>query len=102
MRSAWSGFYDYNYYDENGIVGPHPYYHNMYIAAGFSGHGMFNYKFYHFSSIQISLIGIQQAPAVGRAIAELILDGGFETITLTRLGFDRLIVNKPICEVCIV
>ncbi|KRT78764.1 FAD dependent oxidoreductase [Oryctes borbonicus] len=41
VKSAWSGFYDYNYYDENGIIGPHPYYHNMFIAAGFSGHGKF-------------------------------------------------------------
>ncbi|KAI4464229.1 sarcosine dehydrogenase-related [Holotrichia oblita] len=84
VRNKWSGLYDYNYYDENGIVGPHPYYHNMYIAAGFSGHG------------------IQQAPAVGRAIAELILDGDFQTISLNRLGFDRLIVDKPIREICIV
>lgn len=39
MRSAWGGYYDYNGFDENGIVGPHPYYHNLYIATGFSGHG---------------------------------------------------------------
>lgn len=78
--SAWSGFYEYNTFDENGIIGPHPYYINMYIATGFSGHG------------------IQQAPAVGRAISELILDGGFTTIDLTRLGFDRLVVNEPIFE----
>nr|XP_022902275.1 FAD-dependent oxidoreductase domain-containing protein 1 [Onthophagus taurus] len=84
VRSAWSGFYDYNCYDENGIIGPHPYYHNVYLATGFSGHG------------------IQQAPAVGRAIAELILDGDFQTIGLTRFGFDRLIVDKPMLEACIV
>lgn len=78
--SAWSGFYEYNRFDENGIIGPHPYYINMYIATGFSGHG------------------IQQAPAVGRAISELILDGTFTTIDLTRLGYDRLIVNEPMLE----
>lgn len=39
------------------ILGPHPGYHNIYIATGFSGHG------------------IQQAPAVGRAVTEMILDG---------------------------
>lgn len=39
VKSAWAGYYDYNTFDENGIVGPHPYYHNLYIAAGFSGHG---------------------------------------------------------------
>ncbi|KAJ8958813.1 hypothetical protein NQ318_019573 [Aromia moschata] len=81
VANAWGGYYDYNTYDENGIIGPHPYYHNLYIATGFSGHG------------------IQQAPAVGRSVAELILDGDFQTIDLTRLGFDRLIVDKPMYEI---
>ncbi|KAF2881130.1 hypothetical protein ILUMI_25041 [Ignelater luminosus] len=84
VRSSWGGYYDYNAFDENGIIGPHPYYHNLYLATGFSGHG------------------IQQSPAVGRAIAEHILDGGFQTIDLTRFGFDRLMVHKPMFEVCIV
>lgn len=39
VKSAWAGFYEYNTFDENGIVGPHPYYNNLYIASGFSGHG---------------------------------------------------------------
>lgn len=39
VQSAWSGFYEYNTFDENGIIGTHPYFHNMYIATGFSGHG---------------------------------------------------------------
>nr|XP_023012360.1 FAD-dependent oxidoreductase domain-containing protein 1-like [Leptinotarsa decemlineata] len=84
VTGAWSGFYEYNTFDMNGIIGPHPYFLNMYIASGFSGHG------------------IQQAPAVGRAVAELILDGRFQTIDLTRLGFDRLIVDKPMYEVGII
>ncbi|XP_060536227.1 FAD-dependent oxidoreductase domain-containing protein 1-like [Cylas formicarius] len=84
VTSAWSGFYEYNTFDENGIIGPHPYFTNIYIATGFSGHG------------------IQQAPAAGRAIAELILDGGFQTIDLTRLGFDRLVLNKPLLEIGII
>lgn len=78
--SSWAGFYEYNVFDENGIIGPHPYYNNLYIATGFSGHG------------------IQQAPAVGRAISELIIDGQFRTIDLTRLGFDRIIVDRPMFE----
>lgn len=40
VKSAWAGYYEFNTYDENGIVGPHPYYHNLYIASGFSGHGI--------------------------------------------------------------
>jgi FAD-dependent oxidoreductase domain-containing protein 1 len=39
VKSGWAGHYEYNTFDENGIVGPHPYYHNLYIASGFSGHG---------------------------------------------------------------
>lgn len=44
VKSAWAGFYEYNTFDENGIVGPHPYYHNLYIASGFSGHGKVDFK----------------------------------------------------------
>lgn len=78
--SAWSGYYEFNTFDENGIVGLHPYYHNIYFATGFSGHG------------------IQQSPAVGRAISELILHGEFITLDLSRLGFDRLMVHEPMLE----
>ncbi|XP_053692776.1 FAD-dependent oxidoreductase domain-containing protein 1 [Sabethes cyaneus] len=84
MKSAWAGYYEYNTFDENGIVGPHPYYNNLYIATGFSGHG------------------IQQTPAVGRAIAEMIIDGEFRTIDLTRFGFDRILVDQPLYEANIV
>lgn len=78
--NSWAGFYEYNVFDENGIIGAHPYYNNLLIATGFSGHG------------------IQQTPAVGRAISELIIDGEFRTIDLSRLGFDRIIVDRPIFE----
>lgn len=84
VKSSWAGFYEYNTFDENGIIGAHPYYNNLYIATGFSGHG------------------IQQTPAVGRAIAELIVNGEYRTVDLTRLGFDRIIVDQPMYEVNIV
>lgn len=48
--------------------------------------------------IGLFCLGIQQSPAVGRAMAEMILDGGFTTIDLTRLGFDRILLDKPIRE----
>ncbi|KAL5285254.1 FOXRED1.2 family protein [Megaselia abdita] len=81
---SWAGYYEYNTFDANGIVGMHPYYKNLYIATGFSGHG------------------IQQTPAVGRAISELIIDGKFKTIDLTRLGFERIINGEQLLEINIV
>jgi len=80
LLDSWTGSYDQNVYDENGILGAHPYYHNLYIATGFSGHG------------------VQQSLAVGRAISELVMDGQFRTIDLSRLSFDRLIVDQPMYE----
>lgn len=40
IEVAASGFYEYCPFDENGIIGSLPAYHNMYIATGFNGHGM--------------------------------------------------------------
>lgn len=84
MKSAWAGFYDYNSLDQNGLVGRHPYYNNVYFATGFSGHG------------------IQMAPGVGRAIMELILDGDYISINLERFGLDRLIHGLPLLEKAVV
>lgn len=80
MSSAWAGFYDYNTFDQNGIIGLHPLITNMYFATGFSGHGL------------------QHAPAVGRAVAELILDGDFQTLDLSALGFRRILTQEPMLE----
>lgn len=80
VTSAWAGFYDYNTFDQNGIIGIHPLINNMYFATGFSGHGL------------------QHSPAVGRAVAELIVDGNFKTLDLSGLGFKRILDQEPILE----
>lgn len=80
VTSSWAGFYDYNTFDQNGIIGLHPLIKNMYFATGFSGHGL------------------QQSPAVGRAVAELMLDGTFKTLNLSALGFRRILAQEPMLE----
>uniref|UniRef100_A0A5F8GBY0 FAD-dependent oxidoreductase domain-containing protein 1 n=1 Tax=Monodelphis domestica TaxID=13616 RepID=A0A5F8GBY0_MONDO len=80
VRSAWAGYYDYNTFDQNGIVGPHPLVSNMYFATGFSGHGL------------------QHAPAVGRAVAEILLNGHFNTIDLNPFSFNRFYLGEKVLE----
>ncbi|XP_028277142.1 FAD-dependent oxidoreductase domain-containing protein 1 [Parambassis ranga] len=80
VTSAWAGFYDYNTFDQNGIIGVHPLINNMYFATGFSGHGL------------------QHSPAVGRALAELILEGNFKTVDLSNFSFRRILAQEPVLE----
>ncbi len=78
--NAWVGQYDYNALDQNAVLGAHPELKNFYFANGFSGHGL------------------QQGPAAGNAIAELIMHGTFRTIDLTRFGYDRIARRQPLFE----
>lgn len=80
MVGNWVGHYDYNWFDQNGIIGRHPTIPNFYFGNGFSGHG------------------IQQGPATGNAIAELICFGAYRTIDLTRMGYERLRRKEPLFE----
>lgn len=77
---SWAGHYAYNTLDHNMIVGPHPEVPNMLFANGFSGHGL------------------QQAPATGRAVAELIVHGTYRTLDLSPLGIDRILTGTPFLE----
>ncbi|MFQ5652781.1 MAG: NAD(P)/FAD-dependent oxidoreductase [bacterium] len=77
---SWAGHYAYNVIDKNAILGPHPEVENFYFANGFSGHGL------------------QQAPAVGRAISELIASGSYQTLDLSRFSFARFAAKTLIHE----
>ncbi len=85
VSQSWACHYDLNSLDENLIIGPWiSGAENFHMACGFSGHGL------------------QQAPAVGRAMAELLLDGRFVTIDLSRMTYQRVIDGKPLHETGIV
>lgn len=77
---AWAGHYDMSAYDHNAFVGRAPGYANFYLANGFSGHGL------------------QQSPAIGRGLAEVIVHGGYRTLDLTPMNFARIALNEPILE----
>jgi glycine/D-amino acid oxidase-like deaminating enzyme len=80
LRRAWAGHYEVNTLDHNGVVGAHDELTNLIFATGFSGHG------------------VMHAPAVGRAVAELIMAGGFRSIDLSALGWSRIRAGAPLVE----
>jgi len=81
---SWAGYYDMNIVDHNGLVGPHPSIANLFFANGFSGHGL------------------QQAPAVGRGVAELIVEGGYRSLDLTPLAFARVLEGRRLVELNVI
>lgn len=84
LTNAWAGHYAYNTFDQNAILGPHPTLKNFIFMNGFSGHGL------------------QQAPAVGRGIAEWITYQNYQTLDLECFSFDRIAADKPTIEVNII
>jgi glycine/D-amino acid oxidase-like deaminating enzyme len=80
QTGMWAGHYDYNVLDQNVIAGPHPDCPNLILANGFSGHGL------------------QHAPGIGRALAEWIATGGWQSIDLTAYGYGRVTAGRPIRE----
>jgi glycine/D-amino acid oxidase-like deaminating enzyme len=80
-KSTISGLYDQNDFDGNVIIGPGADgLANFYMLAGFSGHGLMH------------------APGCGRALAELVVHGRYETIDLTRFGWQRILDGTPLRE----
>jgi sarcosine oxidase len=84
LLDGWAGHYEVNTLDHNAVVGPHPRITNLLFANGFSGHGL------------------QQAPAVGRGLAEWITLGRYERLDLSPLGYERVERNAPIRELNVV
>ena len=80
VTGAWAGHYDYNVFDQNAFVGPCDAVPNLLLANGFSGHGL------------------QQAPGIGRALAEFITHGEYRTIDVTPFSFSRYARKEPLRE----
>jgi glycine/D-amino acid oxidase-like deaminating enzyme len=81
VHSGWVGHYDMCLLDGNPIIDRWKgVLDNFYVLAGFSGHGL------------------QHAPAIGRAMKELIVDGGYSSIDLSLFSYQRVLDNKPIID----
>ncbi len=81
VRSAWAGYYEMNTFDHNGIVGAWPGCTGLFVACGFSGHGM------------------QQAPAIGEAMAAMILGerhDWLEPLSPTRLQREERLIERNV------
>jgi glycine/D-amino acid oxidase-like deaminating enzyme len=84
VQREWMGQYDLNVLDANAIIGPHDEVTNFHFMNGFSGHGL------------------QQSPAMGRGMAEMLVHGGFRSLDLSALGFARIRSNTPFVEAAII
>ena len=69
-----------NTFDCNGLAGALPGWNNVFTACGFSGHGM------------------QQAPAVGSALAALVAGGHSTAPELGPLSPLRMLEDRPLRE----
>ena len=78
--TEWAGHYAYNTLDQNAVLGPHPEIANFHFINGFSGHGL------------------QQSPAMGRGLSELLVHGGDRTMDLSAFSYDRVLRNEAIVE----
>ena len=82
--NEWVGHYAYNTFDQNAIVGPHDRVGNFMFMNGFSGHGL------------------QQAPAIGRGMAEWITYGAYRSLDLAPFTYTRLEAQQAFVEKAVI
>eukprot|EP01125_Pyxidicula_operculata_P013305 TRINITY_DN4400_c0_g1_i2.p1 TRINITY_DN4400_c0_g1~~TRINITY_DN4400_c0_g1_i2.p1 ORF type:complete len:435 (-),score=29.04 TRINITY_DN4400_c0_g1_i2:171-1328(-) len=62
--NSWSGFYEFNTFDHNAIIGKHDEIRNLFLCHGFSGHGLMH------------------SPAAGYSLSGLIVDDTVSSLYL--------------------
>ena len=81
LERTWRGHYVRSVLDYSPILGPcKGVLDNLNLANGFSGHG------------------IMHAPAVGRGLAEHVVNGGYQSLDLKCFGYRRILENRPYRE----
>lgn len=81
-RRCWAGLYEVTP-DHHAIIGKAPGVEGLYLANGFSGHG------------------VMHSPATGRIVSELILDGGSHTIDASPLRLERFAEGRLLKETAV-
>lgn len=77
---GWGGLYEDNTLDRNALLGAYPGLDGLYVAVGFSGHGL------------------MQSPTVRKGMSELIRTDCYETIDLSPLNVDRIFTGRRVLE----
>ncbi len=80
LLRGWAGLYEMCTWDRNGLLGEYPGLEGLFVATGFSGHGL------------------QQAPAVGQGLSELIRTGRYQSLDLSPLNVSRIFTGERILE----
>ena len=82
--NEWVGHYAFNTFDQNAIIGRHTKVDNFVMMNGFSGHGL------------------QQSPAMGRGVAELIAHGEYRALDLSPFGYERIESGEKFVEKAVI
>jgi glycine/D-amino acid oxidase-like deaminating enzyme len=82
--NEWVGHYAFNTFDQNAILGMHTSVKNFAFLNGFSGHGL------------------QQSPALGRGMAEMIAFGEYRSLDLTPFDYARIERGESFVEKAVI
>ena len=84
LKGGWAGLYDTNSADHNAILGWHDHHEGLLLQVGYSGHGA------------------MESPAVGIALAELVLTGAYQSIDCTPLRWGRFRAGELVTETIVI